>query len=139
MNGLEGIIIVSVMVVTISITVYGLFELLVRRKERLAIIEKLSEGKNFGQVNGKFNISFGSSSFSSWALRGGCLLIGLGMGLIVGFLLLSAFVSDTGDVTPRIAETASVVYGGSLLLFGGLGLLLAFILEMKYAKRKENE
>lgn len=140
MGAMEGIIIVSIMTITICSTVYGLFDLLVRRKERLAIIEKLSEGKDFGQINGKIDFSFGNNSFSFWALRCGCLLVGLGLGLIVGFYLSSTALGDFGgDVTPRSAEIAGVVYGGSLLLFGGLGLLLAFILETKYDKKKEKE
>lgn len=110
-------------------TVYGLFELLIRKKERLAFIEKLSEGKSFGQIEGKFNLSFGNSF---WGLRGGCLLAGLGLGLIMGLI-----ITQSNNINDSTAE--SVAYGGSILFLGGLGLLIAFILELKLSKKKEQE
>lgn len=122
-------IIAPVIVGTICATIYSLFELFARRRERIALIEKLSEIKSLGQIEGKIDFTFGKS-FSCWALRGACLLIGLGLGLIVGYLI----TLGTGEGSDRIE---SVLYGGSILLFGGLGLLVAFILEMKFFQKHE--
>ena len=116
----------------VAATIYGLFELFARRRERMALIEKLTEIKNLGSVEGKIDFTFGKS-FSYWALRGGCLLIGLGLGIVVGYLI-TFNVSEEVYVT----KMESTVFSGCILLFGGLGLLLAFILEMKYFRKQKN-
>lgn len=127
-------IIAPVIVGTICATIYGLFELFARRRERMAFIEKLSEIKSLGQVEGKIDFTFGKS-FSCWALRGACLLIGLGLGLIIGYLITPGIGEYYDKI--RLAKIESVVYGGSILLFGGLGLLAAFILEVKFFQKHE--
>lgn len=116
----------------VAATIYGLFELFARRRERMALIEKLTEIKNLGSVEGKIDFTFGKS-FSYWALRGGCLLIGLGLGIVIGYLI-TFNVSEEVYVT----KMESTVFSGCILLFGGLGLLLAFILEMKYFRKQKN-
>lgn len=130
-----GYIIAPFIVGIISATIYGLFELFARRKERLAIVEKLSEGKTFGQIEGKIDLSFGRS-YSLWGLRGGCLMLGLGIGLIVGTFIVDQFIGFSGDVSYRMREIQEVIYGGSVLLCGGFGLLIAFVLEMTCFKKK---
>ena len=68
--------------------IYGLFELFVRRKERLAIIEKIGEKLDASSFEGKLRLpSYGVSLRSFGSLKGGCLLAGIGLGLLVGFLL----------------------------------------------------
>ena len=131
MREIMGIAIVGI----ISATIYYLFELFARRRERLALIEKLTEIKNLGQVEGRIDLNFGKSSdFSSWGLRGGCLLVGLGLGLLIGFLIVNVFgLIDFSNY--RQDDIRVVVFGGSLFLFGGLGLLIAFVLEMKYFRK----
>lgn len=119
----------------ICATIYGLFELYARRRERIALIEKLSEIKGLGEINGKIDLTFGKP-FSFWALRGGCLLVGLGLGIIVGFFLTGNIFHDHfGD--PLFRKVTDTILGGSILFFGGIGLLVAFILEMKYFKKTE--
>ena len=120
-----------IIVGTVCATVYGLFELFARRRERIAFIEKLSEIQGQGQFEGKINLTFGKS-FSAWALRGGCLLAGMGLGIIIGYLL--TFGLTDAQYARRIEDA---VYGGCVLLGGGLGLIAAFMLEMKYLKKKE--
>lgn len=119
----------------ICITIYGLFELFARRRERIAIIEKLGEGKTFGQIEGKFKLSFGKS-YSFMALRGACLMLGLGLGLLVGIALSYEMLGGTGDMNYTTREAQGVIYGGSVLLCGGLGLLVAFLLEITCLKKK---
>lgn len=121
----------------ISLTIYRLFELFARRRERLAMIEKLTEIKNLGHVEGRIDLNFGkSSNFSSWSLRGGCLLVGLGLGLLISFFIISnSTFADFSNYGQR--GIRELVFGGSVLFFGGLGLLIAFILEMKYFRNIE--
>lgn len=127
-------LIAPIIVGIICATIYGLFELFARRRERMAFIEKLSEIKSLGSIDGKIDFTFGKS-FSYWALRGGCLLAGLGLGIIVGYMI--TFTTLENNVDNHISNLSETVYGGCILLFGGIGLLVAFILEMKYLRKKE--
>ena len=117
--------------------IYGLFELFVRRKERLAIIEKI----------GKLGLpSYKGNHISFRSLKAGCLLTGIGLGLLVGFLISTVlavgggddlFLSDGWRGWYR-SDVAGTVYGASVLLFGGIGLLVSFVIEMNM-KKKENK
>ncbi|MDR0995194.1 MAG: hypothetical protein LBL81_02765 [Tannerella sp.] len=121
--------------------VYGLFELFARRKERLAIIEKLGDKLDSASFTGKVQLPSFSSPlhFSFSALKVGCLLTGVGLGLLAGFLLNLAVLSQ-GQVwqgVPYVNDLTGVCYGAGVLLFGGIGLLIAFLVEMRLAKKKE--
>ena len=118
---------------------YGLFELYARRGERKAIIEKMGDKLDSSLLVGKFsmpNLSF--KSFSS--LKTGCLLIGLGLGLLVGLLISMIMVSNNyyeGMERWRFESFTGVAYGASVLLFGGIGLLVSFIIENKMNKKEK--
>ena len=115
----------------VTLGIYKLFELFVCREERLTIIEKMGEKFTPGMLEHKINFSsIGNSSFS--ALKWGCLLMGLGLGLLTAFAIhynFQDFVSKQWDIQ-------SMVYGASVLMFGGLGLLIAFLIELKINKNK---
>lgn len=117
---------VPLVVGMITLGVYKFFELLICRRERLNIIEKIEPGALIDYVK-NVNLGLpgrgelGTTGFSSWALRLGCLLLGLGLGLLVGYWIIAS--------GPDIGYAQSVVYGGSVLCFGGLGLIVAFIVE----------
>ena len=72
-------------------------------------------------------------------LRLGCLLLGLGLGLLVGYSL--ALVSQpeyfTEEVSHTVKETVSIIYAASVLLGGGLGSVVAFLIEVKCAGKQE--
>jgi len=114
--------------------VYGLFELYARRKERLCIIEKMGDKLDNSLLNGKFNmINMSLKSFSS--LKIGCLLAGLGLGLLVGLLISTVFYSYfAGMDSWRMNRYVEVAFGASVLLFGGIGLLISFVIENKMNK-----
>lgn len=119
--------------------IYGLFELFVRRKERLAIIEKISENLDASVFEGKVNLpSYGMARFSFSTLKAGCLLAGVGAGLFIGFLLNWGFMQDAVFYKDNwyTNQLISVVYGSSVLLFGGIGLLLSFVIETHMSKNK---
>ena len=117
-----------------------LFELFVCKKERLLIIEKM--GEKFTPDMLEHKISFSSiGKFSSSALKFGCLFMGLGLGLLIGYLICSTTLegyTNMGDVrlNYNMRETISIIYGACILLFGGLGLLTAFLIELKINKNK---
>lgn len=122
--------------------VYSLFELIVRRKERMAIIEKLSENKDLTLLTERFGGKIGMpnylrTSFSS--LKIGCLLAGLGLGLLVGLIISITLSSNGYDIHDhRVWDLVGVGYGASVLLFGGLGLLISFIIETKMNKKNKD-
>ncbi len=119
--------------------IYGLFELFVRRKERLAIIEKIGEKLDASAFEGKLRLpSYGTSRFSFSGLKVGCLMVGIGLGLLVAFIINAGFAGSGlyRDEWFRHDILASV-YGASVLLFGGIGLLVAFIIEVKLAKKED--
>ena len=119
---------------------YKLFELFVCKKERLLIIEKMGEKFTPNMLEHKLNFS-SIGKFSSSALKFGCLFMGLGLGLLIGYLIctatLNGYAEMGGDrLNSNLRETSSIVYGACILLFGGLGLLTAFLIELKINKNK---
>ena len=113
--------------------IYGLFELFVRKKERLAIIEKIGDKLDASAFDMKIGLHrLANGSFTS--LKAGCLLTGIGLGLLVGFLISSTVNLDMDNWSGR--ELISTVYGASVLLFGGIGLIVAFVIELKLSKYK---
>lgn len=122
-------IVVPLVVGMITLGIYKLFELIICRRERLNIIEKLDPGelidylKNvpLGLRLGRGGAADSPQGFSSVALRLGCLLLGLGAGLLFGHWYV-------GDCAGNYYAQGAV-YGGSVLGFGGLGLIVAFVVE----------
>lgn len=113
--------------------IYGLFELFVRKKERLAIIEKIGDKLEPSAFDVKIGLPRLATNFSFSSLKTGCLLAGIGLGLLVGFIIS---VSLTDFNLDGRRELISTVYGASVLLFGGIGLIIAFVIELKLSKDK---
>lgn len=118
--------------------IYALCELFVRRKERMYLIERFGEKANMDMLNAKIGFpNFLRLSFSG--LKIGCLLIGLGLGLLVGVLinfhLLDIQVPDRHP--GRYYEMFSIAYGASMCFFGGCGLLTSFLIEKQITQKRE--
>ena len=101
--------------------IYGLFELFVRKRERLAIIEKIGDKLDASAFDGKLGLPNYMRNFSFSSLKAGCLLAGIGLGLLVGFII-----------------NMCMAYGASVLLFGGIGLIIAFVIELKLGKNNKS-
>jgi hypothetical protein len=113
---------------------YGLFELFVRRRERLTIIEKIGEKLDASAFEGTNRVSSFFPRISFSALKAGCLLTGAGLGLLTGFFIhISLLTSGMYEVNADLWRHSNIetVYGASVLLFGGIGLLIAFVIELK--------
>lgn len=122
----------------ITLGIYKLFELFVCRKERLTMIEKIGSNFDPSMIRNKF--TFPEKMPSAFGtLKIACLLLGIGLGLLLGFILTESYglnqLVDTHKDYWLHRETIGIIYGSSVLLFGGAGLLVAFILEMKYSKK----
>jgi len=125
----------------ITLGIYKLFDLFVRKKERLAIIEKIGEKFDSSMIENKFsfplNFKFEGGGFGT--LKVACLFLGVGLGLLVGYFICYNTMAGfyNGEYNGNNYQTAGVIYGASMLLFGGLGLLLSFLIEMKYRKKED--
>ena len=119
--------------------IYKLFELYARRRERLTIIEKTDfmtkEPCRLAALEG------GSGWGQFFSLRLGSLLVGIGVGLLLGFMLASVtspagfnelYAAQRGS---QAKELFSGIYGASVLLCGGLGLIVAFVLERRIQRK----
>ena len=92
--------------------IYGIVYLSVRKKERLALIESGQDAKVF---NMEKNVSP--------SLKFSLLLIGLGIGALVGYILEQTTTMEEG-----------ISYFSMILVFGGIGLLVYYYLARKKAK-----
>lgn len=118
---------------------YKLVELFARKKERIMIIERLSQISSTNIENLDISRIFGErKNFNNkfLALRIGSLLMGLGFGLLVGIVIASGMYGSSGSLSYETMQSMSVVYGASTLCFGGVGLLLGFIVESRMSKNK---
>ena len=111
-------------------TVYKVFELFVRRRERQTIVDKMPPEK-IGEEYRLPGHSSESSSLSRFAaLKWGALALGLGLGLFVYVLLVLN--------NPQLINMWSInttACGALALTGGGLGLLVAFLIENSMRKR----
>ncbi|NDV77606.1 DUF6249 domain-containing protein [Dysgonomonas sp. 511] len=117
---------------------YKIFELIVRRKERMAMIEKMSEGFNFSALGDMKSVPFfRTESGGSWTIRIGLLLLGIGLGVTI------ASVVDMVATPSLILEkkqyhdfrnAIAVLYLACASVFGGVGLVTAYFIERRKAK-----
>lgn len=76
------------------------------------------------------------------ALKAGCLIMGIGLGLLIGYLICAnsmAYYTSGGDASWNLRELAGIVYSACTLLFGGLGLIIAFVIEIQLTKGKDKK
>lgn len=131
MNWLSQVLIVAV----VFFFCYKMIEVFVHRKERINLVEKLGNenlAKNSNLELGK--ILANSDGGKYWPLRLGGLIIGLGLGLLIGYLIIYSMGFET--VCGYRGDQVGTIYGASTLLFGGIGLVAAFIIERNMRKRE---
>jgi hypothetical protein len=133
---------VPLVVGMITLGIYKLFELFVRKKERLSIIDKLGDKLDISVMQQKVSLPVrveGQSNFGT--LKVACLLLGVGLGLLIGYFIcissIAGYHSENWNYT--VSQSIGVIYGASVLLFGGVGLLVAFLVEMSYLKKHVRE
>ena len=132
-------IMIPLIVGIITLGIYKLFELFARRKERLMLIEKLGEKIDTSMFENKFSFpKFKTGGSMYGTLKVACLLLGVGLGLLIGFFINQYYLVNVGksEFYNNIWEVANVVYGACTLLFGGLGLVVAFLVELRNAPKE---
>lgn len=145
---MQNVLVPIFIVGIVTLGIYRLFELFVRRKERMSIIEKLQSNVDPSVFANKFSLPLlGQSQLkvpSSWPLRVSLLMVGVGLGLLVAFFLefalTNSFQPEFGaydySVKDNIKDSIALIYLASVSLFGGLGLLIAYLIEQKNEKKQ---
>lgn len=130
MNDLAPVLVCAI----IFITVYKIFELFVRRNERLAMIEKLSNGIDPQILKAHSTLPvYKNESYSSWAIRIGLLLLGLGLGVAIAVIvdLFAVPPATEGHIYIEFRNAVSLLYPAFASVFGGIGLVIAYFIERK--------
>ncbi|MHC1778822.1 MAG: hypothetical protein AB9922_01120 [Bacteroidales bacterium] len=120
---------------------YKLVELFARKKERIMLIEKLSQISSANVENLDLSKIFGDGrklNNKYISLRIGSLLMGLGAGLLIGIVIVTQIFGTAVPSSYEANESMGIVYGASTLCFGGLGLIAGFIVEAKMSKKENN-
>jgi multisubunit Na+/H+ antiporter MnhB subunit len=126
--------------------VYKLFELFVRKKERLMIVEKISlivDEKGMDNLISLPNLVFSKRDYGSWSLRISLLLIGVGLGCIAAFVVLhnlfplNVYASNDWLLREYMEQVQVILYFSFITIFGGIGLLIAYLIESKLKKKQE--
>ena len=109
-------------------TIYKIIEVLTHRKERIIIADKLEQMSNLNDSNLPDRLNqFFSERKKYTSLRAGSVLLGMGLGFLVGFIIqYCCFGLDYNYVHGQLI---SVIYMGSILIFGGAALLGSFVIE----------
>lgn len=130
-------------IVIVGILTYGFYsfcELFVRRKERMAVIEKISNGefKSLPDLNRLPMLGRGAYNFS--ALSIGCLFVGIGIGLVIACLIdiMAYDYAAISDMSER-RVIFDILYPALSVTFGGVGLVTSFLIEKRQIKKGDVE
>jgi len=124
---------------TVTYAIYKLFELFVRRSERLAIINKLSDGMNPHLISGSLNVDLNfNNTGQSVPMRLGLLLVGIGLGIFIVAMVHLNILSkmDNDESWWRYRDIFILLYFAIPTTLGGAGLLIAHLIEERRAKKK---
>jgi len=126
----------------IMLCIYKVFELFVRRKERMLLVEKLASLSGNEEDNEKpikLQLPFiYTNDSNSWALRISLLLIGIGVGCLVALYIQMNFYSELSLLNYNHYGTFALINFACISLFGGIGLLIAFFIEQKKKVEKKD-
>lgn len=118
---------------------YKILELFVRRRERMMLIEKL-DGEAFNEFIKHGGLPQNYMLPHRSGVRFGVLhlaagLLGIGLGVVVSYTILSAIMSCGMD-QPWFYRNAC--QGGCVLLFTGLALVISFVIEYRLTHKKND-
>lgn len=132
--------------VGIAYFIYKWIEIVVLKKERLELLSRL-DGEGLVEYLKRLPIGVGGgkpiavqSDYkqphpATWALRGGLVAVGLGVGLFFAYLIIEQNHSFGTDWVDRNAVEFLVLVGG--LVGAGVGLLISFAIEYVLCKKRE--
>ena len=115
---------------------YKVIKLYATRRERILFIEKSTTPPPYGAAVDMpdFGSTFRHSIPSRFqTLRWALLLIGVGVGILIGFFIAVALNAQVA-LNPWMAPNQyGVVLGSAMLLFGGIGLMVPYVIESRDA------
>lgn len=132
------LIITPLVFLIVAFFLYKFFELIICRKERRMIIERMDPASllDYAKISG-LRVGGGVPSVSprprhaaAWPLRIGAVLVGLGLGAVVGRILAANLCLNYSNTD---------IVAGCVLFMGGLGLLIAFIVEYKLYDQRDDK
>ena len=111
----------------------------------MALIEKLPaflDAKETGKGFNFPNISFMKPDYSSLPLRFSLLLIGVGLGCLLAFIVQNCYfdfskynISEWRD-RQEVAHIRFILYFSFIAVFGGLSLMIAYLIERRQEKKQ---
>ncbi len=132
----------------VAFFLYKFFELIICRKERRMIIERMDPASllDYAKISG-LRVGGGVPSESprprhaaAWPLRIGAVLVGLGLGAVVGRILAANLcLNENYYSNTDIVYSNTDIVAGCVLFMGGLGLLIAFIVEYKLYDQRDDK
>lgn len=140
-----GLITTPLVFLIVAFFLYKFFELIICRKERRMIIERMDPASllDYAKISG-LRVGGGVPSVSprprhaaAWPLRIGAVLVGLGLGAVGGRILAANLCSNGSNIDIYYSNTDIVA--GCVLFMGGLGLLIAFIVEYKLYDQRDDK
>ena len=119
--------------------IYKVVELFVRKRERLILINKITEISNTDFKG----INLYSSGNKFTGLRIGWLMLGVGCGFLFGFLINytvtnGQYATNFDNVWRYHSVAGGIVYVACICIFGGIGLLISYCTERK-VENSENQ
>ncbi|KAF5068436.1 hypothetical protein DSECCO2_243240 [anaerobic digester metagenome] len=102
---------------TVFATIYGVIYLFIRKRERMALLDRGLDPRSFESDK---------TGFSS--LKYGLLFTGIGIGLLLANILVSIGAMDR-----------EAAYFSLVSLFGGIALIIDYILEVSITKRNNKQ
>ena len=118
--------------------VYKLFELFIRRRERIMLVEKL-EGEALNEFirNGglpQTQMKPRKTGVRFFVLHIAAAMLGLGTAFVFNFTVLTSFYTFNYDLPWYLRDACNV---GSILLFTGLALIISFIVEYRLLQKEQ--
>ncbi|MCL2502006.1 MAG: hypothetical protein FWE30_04615 [Bacteroidales bacterium] len=122
--------------------VYKIFEALIRRRERILMIEKLDFSNLQTLPSAEaFNVLDYMPNKRFSGLRAGLLLAGMGIGLITAWGLtvalyptIASLKTGLGGDFYNFRNMFQAIYLAAPACFGGIGLIISYIIEQKARK-----
>lgn len=142
---MHDLIITPLVFLIVAFFLYKFFELIICRKERRMIIERMDPASllDYAKISG-LRVGGGVPFVSprprhaaAWPLRIGAVLVGLGLGAVVGRILAANLCLNESNIDIYYSNTDIVA--GCVLFMGGLGLLIAFIVEYKLYDQRDDK
>ena len=120
--------------------IYKVVELFVRKRERLILINKITEISNTDFKG----INLYSSGNKFTGLRIGWLMLGVGCGFLFGFLINytvtnGQYATNFDNVWRYHSVAGGIVYVACICICGGIGLLMSYRAERNAEQPKEKK